>query len=263
VTCVVVKLGGHALDSLEPRSARLVELALDVAQLRAAGTDVAIVHGGGPQISALLDGLGLESHFHEGLRVTDTTTMAGVAMALAYVNLRITAALNAAGLDSVGLSGADTTLLCASSLGEPWLRVGSAPKVRTDIITTLWQSGVTPVISPIAVDENGEPLNCNADAVAGALAGALGAEALVLLSDVDQLRTDVADESSGLSSVVRAQITELLATGHARDGMRPKMVAALDALDGGAGRILLANGTRPHALRDALAGRIPTTEVMA
>jgi len=263
VTCVVVKLGGHALDSLGPGSPRLVELALDIAQLRAAGTDVAIVHGGGPQILALLDALGMESQFHEGLRVTDTTTMRAVAMALAYVNLQITAALNGAGLDSVGLSGADTTLMCAPSLGEPWQRVGSKPKVRADIITTLWQSGVTPVISPIAVDENGEPINCNADVVAGALAGALSAEVLVLLSDVDQLRTDVEDESSGLASVVRLQIVELLATGQARDGMRPKMIAALDALDGGARRILLANGTRPHALRDSLAGRILTTEVIS
>jgi acetylglutamate kinase len=261
MTCVVVKLGGHALDALEPRSPRLVELAFDIAQLRAAGTDVAVVHGGGPQISALLDGLRIESQFHEGLRVTDSTTMGVVAMALGHVNLLVTAALNQAGLDSIGLSGADTTLFCASSLGEPWQRVGSAPKVRADIVTTLWHSGVTPVISPLAVDENGELLNCNADVAAGALAGALGANVLVLLSDVDQLRSDVADESTGLASVAREQIAELLATGKARDGMRPKIVAALDALDGGARRILLANGTRAHALRDSLAGRIPTTEV--
>ena len=96
MTCVVVKLGGHALDALEPRSPRLVELALDIAQLRAAGTDVAVVHGGGPQISALLDGLGIESQFHEGLRVTDSTTMGVVAMALGHVNLLVTAALNQA-----------------------------------------------------------------------------------------------------------------------------------------------------------------------
>lgn len=262
MTCVVVKLGGHALDSLEPRSPRLVELALDIAQLCAAGTDVALLHGGGPQISALLDGLGMKSQFHEGLRVTDAPTMAVVAMALGYVNLQLTAALNQAGLDCVGLSGADTTLLCASSLGEPWQRAGSAPKVRVDIVASLWQSGVTPVISPLAVDENGELLNCNADVAAGALAGALGADVLVLLSDVDQLRSDVTDESSGLATVVRLQIAELLATGQARNGMRPKMMAALDALDGGAQRILLANGTRPHALRDALAGHIPTTEVI-
>ena len=262
MTCVVVKLGGHALDSLGPRSPRLVELALDIAQLRDAGTDVAVMHGGGPQISALLDGLGMKSQFHEGMRVTDTATMQVVATALGYVNLQVTAALNQAGLDSVGLSGADTTLLCASSVGEPWRRVGATPKVRVDIVTTLWQSGVTPVISPVAVDENGELLNCNADVAAGALAGALGADVLVLLSDVDQLRTDVTDESSGLATVVRLQIAQLLATGQARDGMRPKMTAALDALAGGARRILLANGTRPHALRDALAGHIPTTEVI-
>jgi acetylglutamate kinase len=262
VTCVVVKLGGHALDSLERDSPRLGELALDIAQLRAAGTDVAVMHGGGPQISALLDALRMKSEFHEGLRVTEPATLEVVAMALGYVNLQITAAFNQAGLDSVGLSGADTTLFCAASIGEPWQRVGTRPKVRTDIVTTLWQSGVTPVISPLAVDESGDPINCNADVAAGALAGALGADVLVLLSDVDQLRTDVTDESSGLTTVVRMQIVELLASGQARDGMRPKMEAALDALDGGARRILLANGTRPHALRDSLAGRIPTTEVI-
>jgi acetylglutamate kinase len=106
-------------------------------------------------------------------------------------------------------------------------------------------------------------LNCNADVAAGALAGALDAEVLVLLSDVDQLRRDPADAASAIDAVSAEQVRALLDSGAAREGMRPKMVAALEALGSGARRVILANGTRPHALRDALAGTIPTTEVFA
>lgn len=263
MTSVVVKLGGHALDSIEPRSPVLVDLAQDIGELRAQGTDVLVVHGGGPQIAALLASVGLESRFHEGLRITDSATMGYTSMALAQVNLLITAALNQAGLASVGLSGADTTMLCALALGEPWDRAGDTPKVRDDIVTTLWAAGLTPVVSPVAVDERGELLNCNADTVAGALAGALGAEVLVLLSDVDQLRADPEDEATALTSVTGDQVREMLARNTAREGMRPKVIAALDALGAGARCVLVANGTRRHALRDALARTIATTEVLA
>jgi acetylglutamate kinase len=261
VSCLVVKLGGHALDDLSATSTVLTDLAQDIALLRGDGTDVVVVHGGGPQIASLLEVAGLESRFHEGLRVTDATTMRYVAMALAEVNRAITVALNRAGLASVGLNGADATLLEASSLGEPWGRAGSVPKVRGEVVTALWSSGLTPVVSPIAVDESADLLNCNADTVAGALAAALGADSLVLLSDVDQLRATFDDEDSTLDLVSASSVRELVASGAARDGMRPKMEAALNALDGGAGRVLLANGTRAHALRDAVEGLIPTTEV--
>jgi acetylglutamate kinase len=116
---------------------------------------------------------------------------------------------------------------------------------------------------PLAVDDDGGLVNCNADVAAGALAGALDAEVLVLLSDVDQLRRDPMDESTALATVSGDDVREMLASDAVREGMRPKMTAALDALDAGARRVLLANGTRPHALRDALAGNIPTTEVLA
>jgi acetylglutamate kinase len=260
---VVVKLGGHALDSLSPRSPLLVDLAHDIDQLHAQGVDVALVHGGGPQIAKLLEAVGLESHFHEGLRITDATTMGFTAMALGQVNLAITAALNQLGVRCVGLSGADATLLRSTSLGEPWGRTGSVPTVRAEIISTLWSAGMTPVLSPVAVDECGELVNCNADTAAGALAGALGVDVLVLLSDVDQLRAVAHDEATSLESVTRAQAELLLASGDARDGMRPKLLAALDALGCGAKRVLMANGTRAHALAHALAGDVPTTEVVA
>lgn len=259
---LIVKLGGHALDSLDPRCAVLVDLAQDVQRLRAAGTDVALVHGGGPQIASLLASVGVVSRFHQGLRVTDPLSMEYVAMALSQVNLHICAGLNQAGLASAGLSGVDGGLFNATSLGSPWDRAAGAPQVRCEIVTALWAAGLTPIVSSIAVDDRGDLLNCNADVAAGALAAALGATTLVLLSDVDQLRSDPDDEASTLASVSSAQARELISSGAAREGMRPKMIAALEALAGGAQRILMANGTRPHALRDALNASIPTTEVV-
>ena len=259
---LVVKLGGHALDALGPAAPVLVDLASDVAQLRSEGNDVAVVHGGGPQINALLASVGVESRFHEGLRVTDARTMDYVAMALGHVNVAIVAALNQAGLRSVGLSGADASMLVATSLGEPWDRAGSAVKVDVEVIRATWREGYTPVISSLALDADGERLNCNADTVAGAICAALDPGARVLWSDIDQLRRDVDAVATALDTVTAGEVRELIRTGAARDGMIPKMIAALDALDAGAERVLLANGTRSHALGQALRGAIPTTEVL-
>jgi acetylglutamate kinase len=262
VNCVVVKLGGHALDSLAPSSTVLIDLARDVADLRDQGVNVVVVHGGGPQIADLLETAGLESRFKDGLRITDVETMRYVLMALSDVNVRIVAALNDAGLTSIGLCGADASLLRSESVGEPFDRVGYAPSVNRSIIDALWSAGFTPIVNPVALDTNAEPLNCNADAVAGALAAELRADVLVLLSDIDQLREDVGDPTSAKSSVSGAEIQAMKQSGAAKDGMNPKLTAALDALHGGAETILLANGTRSHALRDALARTIPTTEVV-
>jgi len=263
VTSYVVKIGGHALDALGPDSEVLCALAGDVTSLRQASSNVVIVHGGGPQIASLLDAVGLPSHFLDGLRVTDDTTMEYVAMALSMVNVRLVAALNYAGLPSIGLSGADNSMFQATALGAPWGRAGASPKVDATIIATLWAKGLTPVVSSVAVDELGDLVNCNADSAAGALAAAIGASALILLSDVEQLRADPLDDHSTLSSVTGSDVRRLIDEGAARDGMRPKMMAALDALEGGAQRVVLANGTAPHALRRALDGSMATTEVLA
>ena len=259
----VIKLGGHALDTLEPDAPVLVALAEDLAGLTREGHRVVVVHGGGPQIQALLDAVDLESRFLDGLRVTDATTMEYVAMGLSQVNTHLVAALNHAGLASVGLSGVDGATLQSTALGGALGRAGEAPKVDAAVITTLWRAGMTPVLSPLALDESGRLLNCNADTAAGCVAGALGAAVLVLLSDVDQLRADPLDATSALRAVDGARVRQLIDDGAAREGMRPKMIAALDALAGGAVRVVVANGTRPHAVRDALAGTIPTTEVRA
>jgi acetylglutamate kinase len=261
MTSVVVKIGGHALDSLLPRSPVLVDLAADIVQLQAVGISVVVVHGGGPQIQTLLADVGLEGQFHEGLRVTSPTTMRYVAMALSEVNLAIVSSFNQSGLVSVGLSGTDGSVLSATPLGDVWGRVAAVPKVRADVITSLWSARLTPVMTSIAVDDEGGLLNCNADTAAGAVASSLAA-VLVLLSDVDQLRSDPDDATTGVEKITMAELLDLVASGSAREGMRPKGLAALDALEGGATSVLIANGTRPHALASALARSIPTTEVV-
>ncbi|MHB1089085.1 MAG: acetylglutamate kinase [Acidimicrobiales bacterium] len=259
---VVVKVGGHALDSLRPSATVLVDLAHDMNELKVAGVQSALVHGGGPQIGELLDTVGVASRFVEGLRVTDTVTMMYVAMALQHVNVLITAGLSQNGVPSVGISGVDGALFTSTSLGEPWKRAGATPSVRTEVVRALWSGGFTPVISPFASDGEGALLNCNADSSAGALAGALDADVLVMLSDIDQLRSDVDDPLTALAKVSSAEVEHLLTSGAAKEGMRPKLAAALDALNAGATRIIIANGKRPHALQEALEGRIPTTEVV-
>jgi acetylglutamate kinase len=258
---IVVKVGGHALDDLAVSSTVLGDLAHDLRSLLEAGQRVVVVHGGGPQIAELLARVGLESRFVDGLRVTDDATMRIVAMALAEVNLRVVAAFNQSGLAAVGLNGADASLFRATSLGEPWRRAAGAPAVRAESLLALLDAGFVPVVSSVALDEMGELLNCNADSAAGAVARALDAERLVLLSDVDQIRADAADASSALAELTYDQLRALVDSGAARDGMRPKAQAALAALEGGARVVTLANGARPHALCGALHGEIPTTEV--
>jgi acetylglutamate kinase len=261
VTSIVVKIGGHALDSLLPTSPVLKDLAADIAQLQSEATDVVVVHGGGPQIATLLADVGLEGQFHEGLRVTSPATMRYVAMALSEVNLAIVSSFNQSGLVSVGLSGTDGSVLSATPLGDIWGRVAAVPKVRADVVTSMWDAKLTPVMTSIAVDDDGGLLNCNADTAAGAVASALGS-VLVLLSDVDQLRSDPDDATTGVEKITMTELLDLVASGSAREGMRPKGLAALDALEGGATSVLIANGTRPHALASALARSIPTTEVV-
>ncbi len=257
---VVIKVGGHALDRLNADSPVLRDLAEDIGAIRALNAAV-VVHGGGPQIASLLEQVGLSSAFVNGLRVTDSVTMEYVAMALGLVNQRITAALGRGGLAAVGLSGVDGALVKASAHGGQLGRVARELRVDGRLVLDLLDEGWTPVIGPVASDAAGELLNCNADTVAGSIAAAIGAATLVLLSDVDQLRRDPEDPGSALASVSSADVRTMMADGSIRDGMIPKMQAALDALDAGAARVVLANGTRAHALVGVLDGTIPSTEV--
>lgn len=263
MSVVVVKIGGHALDDRSPEAPSMVALADDIQTLRASGTQVVIVHGGGPQIDELLSAVGISSNFVEGLRVTPVPTMVYVDMALSSVNRELVATLTSQGVAAVGCSGIDGSLLRAESLGEPWGQVAGSPFVNATLLKVLLAGGFTPVVTPVAGDATGGRLNCNADTAAGAIAAALQADGLLMLSDIDQLRTDPDDAATGLATVSQAQATALLASGAARDGMRPKLTAAVQALEAGAQRVWLANGRIPHAVRDVLAGNRSTTEVVA
>ncbi len=255
---VVVKVGGHALDDLSPTSPIFTDLAEDVASLER----VVIVHGGGPQIADLLSRVQLESRFHEGLRVTDDATMEVVSMALSHVNTLVVAGLVRAGHRAAGVNGVSGNLLSSVVESQSLGRLAGRIRVQADLLVSLLDAGWTPVVSPVTRGEDGGLLNCNADAAAGALARALNADALVLLSDIDHVRSDPDDPSSVLTTLTRRELTDLLDSGTARDGMRPKLNAALEALDAGARRVVLANGTRPHALRGVLNHTIPSTEVL-
>ena len=260
---VVIKLGGHALDAASGFDVVLDALAGDVAELAREGHDVVVVHGGGPQISELLGSLQIPATFQDGIRVTSAEAMAVVAMVLGLVNVRVVSSLNTRGVAASGLSGVDRSMMRASALDERYGLVASALSVSPGPLRELFAQGVVPVLSPVSLGPDGSLVNVNADYAAGAVARALGAEVLVLLSDVDQLRSDPDDVSSTLASVTAAQVRSLMACGSVRDGMRPKMTAALNALDAGAVRVVLANGSRARATIDALHGRGVFTEVTA
>jgi acetylglutamate kinase len=259
----VIKMGGHALDAASSFAAALDALAQDIVELHDDGCDVIVVHGAGPQINAVLQAQGIVPTFSDGIRVTDTATMDVVAMVLALVNLRIVGALNSRGVLASGLSGLDQSMIRASALDDRYGLVARAIDVSPGPLEALLAAGAVPVISPVSLFDDGVLVNANADFVAGAVASAMSASALLLLSDVDQLRVDPDDESSAVSLVTSRQVHELLASGAVRDGMRPKMLAALAAMNGGAKRVVLANGTRPGASINALHGRGLFTEVTA
>jgi acetylglutamate kinase len=261
VSTLVIKMGGHALDADAATSSQLADLANDIKEMTRSGTRVVVVHGGGPRISDMVSTLGAEAHFVEGLRVTDETTLRAVVMALSEINAEIVSSLNAAGTPSMGVSGVSARLITARCSRPELGAVGTEFDVNPSVLVTLLGSEITPVCAPFAATTTGALVNCNADAVAGALAAALSADTMLLLSDIDQVRSQADDPSTALSVLSVADAQELVSTGAARDGMKPKIEAALTALAHGAQRVVIANGTRPHAVRGALNGSIPTTEM--
>ncbi|QIA26542.1 acetylglutamate kinase [Thermaerobacter sp. PB12/4term] len=228
----------------------------DIAMLRALGVRPVVVHGGGKAITAWLDRLDLPARFVDGLRVTDTATLAVVEMVLAgQVNKALVTGLNqAAGRPlAVGLSGCDAGLLQARPKrpgGRDIGFVGEIVAVNTAFLEQLLGAGFVPVIAPLAVGEGGVRYNVNADDAAAAVAGALGAEKLVFLTDVPGVMADRDGDGrpETLSSLDAATARELIARGEIRGGMVPKVQAGLRALAAGAGSVHIIDGRRPHAL---------------
>jgi acetylglutamate kinase len=240
---VVVKYGGNAMGS------DLSLFAEDVVLLHSVGIKVVVVHGGGPQIKAMLDKLGIASRFVDGLRVTDAETLDVVRMVLVgKVNRDIVGALNQHGPVAVGVSGEDATLLQVTAASPELGYVGEVQEVSTGVLDRLLAQDLVPVVATIGVDEVGQSYNINADTAAGAIAEALGAEKLVYLTDIEGIRRDVADPGSLISEVTADELQALIADGTVTEGMIPKVASCVAAVKGGVGHAHILDGRVPHAL---------------
>ncbi|QLA17362.1 acetylglutamate kinase [Desulfolutivibrio sulfoxidireducens] len=245
---VVIKYGGHAMVDEDLKRA----FALNIILLKYVGINPVIVHGGGPQIGRMLDQLGIACQFRQGLRVTDTATMDVVEMVLAgRINKQIVSLINRHGGMSVGLSGKDGNLIQARKLemvlerkdAPPEIidlgKVGEVTGINATLINTLKGQGFIPVIAPVGVDEEGETYNINADAVAGAVAVALSAKRLVLLTDV----AGVLDAKGELiSSLDLREASVAIEEGTVKGGMIPKMKCCMEAVDGGVEKAHVIDG---------------------
>jgi len=245
----VVKYGGNAMVNKELAGV----FAQDIVLLRQVGINPIVVHGGGPQINQMLDRLQIKSHFIDGLRVTDAATMEVVEMVLAgTTNKHIVSAINAAGGKAVGLSGRDANLLVATKqvlkkngqeidLGF----VGDPKTVDPHVLKTLAQGGMIPVIAPVSAGEGGETYNINADTAAGAIAAAVGAARLLLLTDV----AGVLDKDGKLlENLTVSQVKTLMGDGTISGGMIPKLETCIEAIEGGVEGAVILDGRVPHSL---------------
>jgi len=247
---IVIKYGGSAMTD-EFLKRRFAE---DVALLRLVGIRPIVVHGGGPQIGALLKKMGKETRFVRGLRVTDEETMDVVEMVLvAKVNKDVVSMINHFGGKAVGLSGRDGGLIKAKKAPPAKLAdtdvdlglVGEVDKIDPAVIASLEESGFIPVVAPVGAGPENKPYNINADTAAGALAAALKAEKFVLLTDVPGV---LDAEGRMISSLSEDQAADLIRFGTASGGMVPKIQCCLNALRGGVAKAHIIDGRVPHAL---------------
>ena len=256
---VVIKYGGHAM--VEENLKR--QFALDVILLKQIGFNPVIVHGGGPQINRFLDRLNITPSYVQGMRVTDGETMDVVEMVLVgKVNKEIVGLINHCGGKAVGLSGRDGDLVCARKLqvgvkksetsGQPTPpelidlgRVGQVTRVNAGVLESLYRGDFIPVIAPVGVGEDGQAYNINADLVAGAIAGDLAAEKLILLTDVNGVK-----DGAGklLTSLARGDLEGLITDGTIAGGMIPKVRCCEDALARGVTKTCIIDGRMEHAI---------------
>lgn len=255
----VVKYGGHAMG--DPDLAE--DFAQDIVLLKGLGINPVVVHGGGPQIGRMLKALGIESRFVDGLRVTDKQTAQVAEMVLAgAINKELVSWIARAGGKAIGISGKDGGMVIARKVqakapkaiadeesGEPLVVdlgfVGEPARIDTTVIDTICDAGMIPVIAPIAVGEDGETYNINADTMAGAIAAALGAARLFLLTDV----AGVLDKDKQLLTDLNpADIAVLQADGTISGGMIPKLETCIHAVEAGCEAAVVLDGRVPHAM---------------
>jgi acetylglutamate kinase len=249
----VIKYGGHAMESADLREG----FAQDVVLLKAVGMNPVVVHGGGPQINHLIERLGLKSSFVRGMRVTDEPTMEAVEMVLQRLNKEIVALISRQGGRAVGLSGKDGELIVARKL-EMTVNdeagkstnvdiglVGEVAEVNPEVLRTLQTAGFIPVIAPVGHGRDGLTYNINADVAAGDLAAALGAEKLILLTDVEGVK---GKDGKLIPTLTIAEAKRLIAAGAISNGMIPKVECCVAALKGGVGKTHVLDGRARHAI---------------
>ena len=249
----VIKYGGHAMTSAELKES----FATDVVLLELVGINPVIVHGGGPQISQLIERMGLKSRFVRGMRVTDAETMELVEMVLQRINKEIVTMISRQGGRAVGLSGKDGDLMLSRKMkvvmrDEHGKRspvdvglVGEVVAVNQDIIRTLDEANFIPVIAPVGFDREGQTYNINADVAAGKIAAALKAEKLILMTDVEGIK----DKDGALISTIQVpQAKKLIAGGVISEGMIPKVECCIDALRAGVAKTHIIDGRLLHSV---------------
>ena len=242
---VVAKYGGNAMTDPQLKKSVMQDILL----LQLVGVKVILVHGGGPEISAMLKKLSIESHFENGLRVTDDDTMEVVQMVLAgKVNKSLAADLSALGGKAVGLCGIDGGLIKVHQKNEKLGYVGEIDEINTKILDDLLDGGFIPVISSIGIDDDGNPYNINADTAAAKIAAALHAESMVVMSNINGVLKDKDDENSLISQMSLADAEELKKSGIIAGGMIPKVDCCTNAVKEGVKKVFIINGEIPHAI---------------
>ncbi len=255
---VVIKYGGHAMVDEQLKE----KFVLDIILMKYVGIHPVVVHGGGPQISNIMNKMGIKPTFIEGQRVTDDETMSVVEMVLVgTVNKEIVGLINKNGGRAVGLSGRDGDLIQAQKMkiykysGEarpPEIidigRVGKVDKVNTQVLEALQQADFIPVIAPVGVGPQGQAYNINADLVAGAVAGALSAAKLILLTDVAGVMIEKENSSELIHSMTSSEAQKLIDQNIATGGMIPKLKACLKALNQGVQKAHIIDGRKEHAI---------------
>ncbi|SMH49702.1 acetylglutamate kinase [Maritimibacter sp. HL-12] len=238
---VVIKFGGNAMGDDEAMNS----FARDIVLMRQVGVNPVVVHGGGPMINDMLKRLDVTSHFVHGKRVTDAATMEVVEMVLAgRVNKRIVQAISDAGGRAVGLTGKDARLMVCDQTDPDLGFVGTPAEMDTTVLTKLFEAEIIPVIAPIGMGRAGETFNVNGDTAAGAVAAALRADRLLLLTDVEGVKDS---EGKVITELKAHDIRDLTDAGVIAGGMIPKTETALMALDGGARAVVILDGRTPNA----------------
>lgn len=242
---VVAKYGGNAMTDPVLKK----NVMQDILLLRLIGVNVILVHGGGPDINQMLNKLHIESHFENGLRVTDKDTMEVVQMVLAgKVNKSLVADLSALGGKAVGLCGIDGNLIQVHTKDEKLGLVGEIDHIDKTVIDNLLAGGFIPVISSVGVDEKGQPHNINADTAATKIAAALNAECLVFMSNIEGVMADPKKPETLYKKLTMVETEALKKDGTISGGMIPKVDACTDALKDGVQKVFIINGEIPHAL---------------